>query len=101
MQLHRLAIAATSVVLFTFARANDAHAADTVPRTSTTLLGLVEDGNRFVTAAMAGAAPSGRDANASNANPTAEATDPPPLVDILPRVSLVARDWRGSMKVAG
>lgn len=67
-----------------------------------TLLDLALDGNRFVTQTMAGAAPSGRESSpTANANPTAASVEPPPLVDFLPRASLVARDWRGSMKVAG
>lgn len=101
MQLHRVAIAITLSLSITTFAAREAEAADTTPRNQTTLLGLVEDGNRFVTAAMAGTAPSGREATASTANPTAEAVEPPPFVDLLPRASLIARDWRGSMKVAG
>jgi hypothetical protein len=67
-----------------------------------TLLDLAVDGNRFVTAAMHGAARSGRESSpATNANPTAAPTERAPQIDLLPRASLVARDWRGSMKVAG
>jgi hypothetical protein len=76
-----------------------ARAADRAPKTS--LLDLALDGNRLVSAAMNGAAPSGREARASESNPTAAPAEPAPLVDLLPRASLVARDWRGSLKVAG
>jgi hypothetical protein len=91
------AIIAATVV---FSASGVARASDPTPKT--TLLDLALDGNRFVTGAMNGGAPSGREsASATNANPTAAPAEPPPLVDILPRASLVARDWRGSMKVAG
>jgi hypothetical protein len=103
MQLHRLAglvsgiIVASSVITSV---EGEAHASDTAPKT--TLYDLALDGNRFVAAAMSGSAPSGRDASVTaNADPTAPPAEPPPLFDILPRASLVARDWRGSMKVAG
>lgn len=100
MQLHRLpTIVVTASLILSAARSADA-TEPTAPKT--TLLDLALDGNRFVAATMSGAAPSGREsAQAANANPTAAPADPPPLVDLLPRVSLVARDWRGSMKVAG
>lgn len=95
----RLAAIIASTVVFTTAGA--ARASETAAP-KMTLLDLALDGNRFVTGAMNGPAPSGRESAAStNANPTAAATEPTPLVDILPRVSLVARDWRGSMKVTG
>jgi hypothetical protein len=99
MKLHRLlAITVTSSIILTAASA--ARAAERAPKT--TLYDLALDGNRFVTATMSGAAPSGREStDASSANPTATPTAPPPLVDLLPRASLVARDWRGSLKVAG
>ena len=78
-----------------------ARAADTVAP-KTTLFDLALEGNRFINAAMSGNAPSGREAaEATNANPTAATAQPMPLVDFLPRASLVARDWRGSMNVAG
>lgn len=81
--------------------ASAAHAAETAAP-KTTLLDLALDGNRFVTSMMSGTAPSGRESAVdTNANPTAMTADPPPLVDFLPRASLVARDWRGSLKVAG
>lgn len=80
--------------------AGAARAAETAPKM--TLLDLALDGNRFVSGAMHGSAPSGRESSsATNANPTAAPAEPPPLVDLLPRASLVARDWRGSLKVAG
>lgn len=101
MQLHRPRIAITAALIITAAMAGEARAAETTPRNPTTLLGLVEDGNRFVTAAMAGNAPSGTAENRAHENPTAESVEPPPLVDLLPRASLVARDWRGSLTVAG
>lgn len=102
MQLHRTAIVISTVLFIGASAERDAHASDTALRTSTTILNLVEDGNRFVTAAMAGTAPNGSESSpGAHANPTAETVEPPPLVDILPRASLVARDWKGSMKVAG
>lgn len=76
-----------------------ARASERTPKTS--LLDLALDGNRLVTAAMNGTAPSGRESSANESNPTAAPVQPPPLVDLLPRASLVARDWRGSLKVAG
>lgn len=88
------AFIATSIVLTTA----PARAADVAPKT--TLLGLVEDGNRFVNAAMAGTAPSGRTPS-ENVAASRPAAEPPPLVDFAPRASLVARDWRGSLRVAG
>jgi hypothetical protein len=97
MQLHRLlAITVTSSIILT---AVTARASERAPKT--TLYDLALDGNRFVTATMSGAAPSGRETADANANPTAAPAAPPPLVDLLPRASLVARDWRGSLKVAG
>jgi hypothetical protein len=103
MQLHCLSRALASTILVssvfvTAARA--ARASEATPKT--TLLDLALDGNRFITGAMNGPAPSGHESSAAtNANPTATPVEPPPLVDILPRASLVARDWRGSLKVAG
>lgn len=76
-----------------------ARASDPTPKTS--LLDLALDGNRLVNAAMNGPAPSGRESSATESNPTAAPAEPAPLVDLLPRASLVARDWKGSLKVAG
>jgi hypothetical protein len=80
--------------------APDAHASETVAAPKMTLLDLALDGNRFVTGAMSGMAPSGREA-ASDTSMNATPAEPPPLVDLLPRASIVARDWTGSVKVAG
>ena len=59
---------------------------------------MLSDSQRFVHAVLSGNAPSG-------ATPApVEAQKPvtlPPLVDFLPRASIVARDWQGSMRVAG
>ena len=76
-----------------------ARASERTPKAS--LLDLALDGNRLVNAAMNGSAPSGRESSASESNPTAAPAEPAPLVDLLPRASLIARDWRGSLKVAG
>lgn len=104
MQLHRLfGTFVTSSIVFSVVTtaASPARASENaIPKT--TLLDLALDGNRFVSGAMNGQAPSGRESSSStNANPTAAPAEPQPLVDILPRASLVARDWRGSLKVAG
>lgn len=89
---------ASSVIMFA---TPDARASEpAAPKT--TLLDLALDGNRFINATMSGTAPSGREsATATNANVTAAPAGPPPLVDLLPRASIIARDWRGSMTVAG
>jgi hypothetical protein len=68
------------------------------PKTS--IMGLVEDGNRFVQAAIVGD-PTPPRATGASAETTETATDPKPLFDFAPRASVVARDWRGSLRVAG
>jgi hypothetical protein len=103
MQLHRpsgIFIASSLAFSVVTTAAPAARAENALPKT--TLLDLALDGNRFVTGAMNGPAPSGRESTAAtNGNPTAAPAEPTPLVDLLPRASLVARDWRGSLKVAG
>ena len=65
------------------------------PKTS--IMGLVEDGNRFVQAAIASDPSPPRTTETA----TESAPDPKPLFDLVSRVSVVARDWRGSLRVAG
>jgi hypothetical protein len=59
---------------------------------------VLEDSQRFLHATMSGTAPSGR--TPAPVEPT-PAASPPPRVDLLPRASIVARDWQGSMRVTG
>lgn len=67
------------------------------PKTS--IMGLVEDGNRFVQAAIVGDPSPSR--TTESASPTPSAAEEKPLFDLVPRASVVARDWRGSLRVAG
>lgn len=83
---------------------SNALASDPAPKTS--LVNLADEGNRWLLAATAGpTVASDPTARSTGDAPTAEraasAPAPQPFVDFLPNLSLIARDWRGSMKVVG
>lgn len=69
---------------------------------------LIDEATRWITAATAGGttgAPPAQTTGAITAErPVGDAptgTQPVPLFDLSPTLGLVARDWRGSMKIAG
>jgi hypothetical protein len=79
-------------------------------RSSGPSAGLVEEARRWLTAATSGPAALGEATTGSPTSTTAEraeaataspAAEHKPFIDLSPSVSLVARDWRGSMKLAG
>jgi hypothetical protein len=87
-----------SLLVFAFCAlgARAAKADPTLPKGD--LAAVFNDSQRFVHAVMSGTAPTGE------TPAPIEPTKPvalPPIVDFLPRASIVARDWRGSMRVAG
>jgi hypothetical protein len=95
--------------LVTAVIASPALAADVAPKTS--LVSLADEGRAWLTAATAGPtvasdptarstadAPTGERAIGAEQAPLAEQA---PFIDFLPNASLIARDWRGSIKIAG
>lgn len=97
-------IASLAVIAF----ASPASAADTAPTKSP---GIVGEAERWLTAATAGptvASEPTLGGVAMQPSRTAErdtaassAAEQPSFMDLVPNASLVARDWRGSMKIAG
>jgi hypothetical protein len=101
---HLLALVA-SLAVFTLARPT--RAADSASRAP----GIIGEAERWITAAVAGptvaSEPTAR-AGAGDGAATAERegneqddADKPSFVDLVPNAALVARDWRGSTKLAG
>lgn len=85
--------------------ASPARAADPAPKTS--LVNLVDEGHRWFFAAAAGptvasdpTAHTTTDATAERATAPAAAAEQP-FVDFSPNASLIARDWRGSLRIIG
>ncbi len=99
------ALVATALTAVVVAHTSAAQAADPGAKPSP-VHAFLDDGQRWLTAALAGptAASSTRPAEAVTA--TGERTGDTdqarrPAFDLAPQVSIVARDWRGSMKIAG
>lgn len=107
MKPRHLTALVASLAVFTLARPVFA-AGDLAARAP----GIIGEAERWVTAAMAGPtaaseASTRADANETESKTTAERptaqedADRPSFMDLLPNAALVARDWRGSTKLAG
>lgn len=85
--------------------ASPALAADPSPKTS--LVNLVDEGKRWLFAATLGPTvasdPTAHTQTEATAERTSEnvAREQAPFVDFSPNASVIARDWRGSMKIIG
>jgi hypothetical protein len=96
------------IAAFMVVSANHARAADPAPKTS--VVDLVDNGQRWLVAATLGPTVASDPTTRSTADaPTAERArlgrapdaEHEPLFDLSPNASIVARDWRGSMKIVG
>jgi hypothetical protein len=102
--MHLRSVASVLTILAVFTVAGEARATEVAPKAS--LPELVGEGHRWLVAVMTGTTPASAP-SARSVTPTAEravVVSPPalaPMFDLSPHASLVARDWRGSMKIAG
>ena len=105
MKTHHVLALVASLAAFTLAR--PAFAADGAARAP----GIIGEAEQWITAALAGpavasepVARSGAREGAATAERDAkepEEADRPSFMDLVPNAALVARDWRGSTKLAG